>query len=298
MALNRACVGKEYPPIRTTVTLDAIENYARACNDDNPCYFDHGNPRAVVAPPIFGATAMFHSLLAATGDPEAGVDVMRLVHSEQDVEFFRPIRPGDEMVSHSRIASIETRATGEAMAIRLTLHNAAGELVQRAINTIFIRGPRSREAKSSRTQDGERSRGEPIVNSIQRIDPDQAVRYAAASGDRNPIHLDEGVARMVGLPGVIIHGLCTMAFVARVIVDGPCGGDPDRLKRMSVRFSRPVHPGVTIETTVWNGSEANGRKRYLFETRNGAGHVVISDGIAESIGDDGRSEGVRRLPSA
>src|SRR5271154_6588094 len=160
MALNRACVGKEYPPIRTIITLDAIENFALACNDDNPRYFDHSDPREVVAPPIFGATAMFHSVLAATGDPEAGVDVMRLVHSDQDVEYFQPIRPGDEMVSHSRIASIETRATGEAMAIGLTLNNAAGELVQRAVNTIYIRGQRSREAKSSRVHGDEISRGD------------------------------------------------------------------------------------------------------------------------------------------
>jgi acyl dehydratase len=170
------------------------------------------------------------------------------------------------------------------MAIGLTLHNGAGELVQRAVNTIYIRGQRSREAKSSRAQDVDISRGDPILSVIQRVDPDQASRYAAASGDRNPIHLDDGVARMVGLPGIIIHGLCTMAFVARVIVDGPCASDPGRLKRLSVRFSRPVRPGDTIETTVWSGGEANGHERYIFETRNGAGHVVISDGIAESIG--------------
>jgi acyl dehydratase len=174
------------------------------------------------------------------------------------------------------------------MAIGLTLHNAAGELVQRAVNTIFIRGQRSREAKSSRGQAGEISRGDPILHVIQRIDPDQTIRYAEASGDRNPIHLDEDVARTVGLPGIIVHGLCTMAFVARVIVEGVCGNNPDRLKRLSVQFSRAVRPGDTIETTVWSGGEAEGRERYLFETRNAAGHLVIRDGMAESIRRDGR----------
>lgn len=281
MALNRACIGREYPPVAARVTIDAIESYARACNEGNPRYFNHGDPAVVVAPPIFGATLMFASVLAATGDPQAGVDVIRLVHSEQDVEFFRPIRPGDEIVSRSRIASIETRATGEAMALEITLHDSADNLVQRAINTVFIRGARSREIRPARPEPAAAQGGEPILSVSQTIDPDQAVRYAVASGDRNPIHLDEAVARMAGLPGIIVHGLCTMAFVARVVVDELCGGEPQRLGRLKVRFSRPVRPGDTITTAVWSAGENAGRARYVFGTRNGAGHLVISDGVAE-----------------
>ena len=48
-----------------------------------------------------------------------------------------------------------------------------------------------------------------------------------------------------------MHGLCTMAFASKVMIDGPCAGDPVRLKRLRVQFSRPVFPGQRITTKVW-----------------------------------------------
>ena len=65
-------------------------------------------------------------------------------------------------------------------------------------------------------------------------DPYLTVRYAGASGDFNPIHIDEEFARQVGLPGRILHGLWTMAQVARAHTDA--AGGPDRLARLSVQF--------------------------------------------------------------
>jgi len=69
-----------------------------------------------------------------------------------------------------------------------------------------------------------------------RVTPDRylTVRYAGASGDFNPIHIDEEFARSVGLPGRILHGLWTMAQVARAQTEA--GGGPDRLRRLSVQF--------------------------------------------------------------
>src|ERR1017187_9824972 len=60
------------------------------------------------------------------------------------------------------------------------------------------------------------------------------VRYAGASGDFNPIHIDEQFARQVGLPGRILHGLWTMAQVARAHTEA--AGGPEKLKRLSVQF--------------------------------------------------------------
>jgi acyl dehydratase len=65
-------------------------------------------------------------------------------------------------------------------------------------------------------------------------DPYVTVRYAGASGDFNPIHIDEEFAQKVGLPGRILHGLWTMAQVARAHTEAADG--PERLKRLSVQF--------------------------------------------------------------
>ena len=81
-------------------------------------------------------------------------------------------------------------------------------------------------------------------------DPYVTVRYAGASGDFNPIHIDEEFARKVGLPGRILHGLWTMAQVARAHTDA--AGGPDKLKRLSVQFRGmgALDQDVVVQGTV------------------------------------------------
>jgi acyl dehydratase len=80
------------------------------------------------------------------------------------------------------------------------------------------------------------------------VTPDKYVphRYAGASGDFNPIHIDPEFARAVGLPQNILHGLYTMAQVARAAVDA-AGGDPRALKRLSVQFRGMGFPEKEIQ---------------------------------------------------
>jgi acyl dehydratase len=286
MALNQACRGKIYPPITTEVTLDALQTYARACNDDHPRYFDAGVPGGIVAPPMFAVVVTWLSVITAMTDAELRADLLRLLHVAQDIEFLTPIRAGDTITSTGRVASIETHRSGETMALELEARNARGEAVSRIVFTVFIRGRRSAasaaESKADEAipQDSD-DRGTPLVTVAQTIDPDQTVRYAAASGDHNPIHIDANIAKMAGLPGIIVHGLCTMAFTARVIVDGLCAGDPTRLKRLAVRFSRPVRPGDTITTRIWPAGARDQRRVFTYETATPDGFAVIRGGVAE-----------------
>ncbi|HEX6391416.1 MAG TPA: MaoC/PaaZ C-terminal domain-containing protein, partial [Solirubrobacteraceae bacterium] len=85
-----------------------------------------------------------------------------------------------------------------------------------------------------------------------KVTPDAylTVRYAGASGDFNPIHIDEEFAKSVGLPGRILHGLWTMAQVARANTE--FAGGPDTLKRLSVQFrgmGLPEHE-IVVRSTV------------------------------------------------
>jgi acyl dehydratase len=102
------------------------------------------------------------------------------------------------------------------------------------------------------------------------ITPDKflTVRYAGASGDFNPIHIDEEFAKAVGLPGRILHGLWTMAQVARAQTDA--AGGPEHLKRLSVQFRGMGVPEQEVTVT--------GTVRELAD-----GHAVI-DTVAEQAG--------------
>jgi acyl dehydratase len=281
MPLNKEFIGREYPPTSATVTLEALQNYARAYNDDNPRYFDPDAPGGIVAPPMFGVAVTWMSVVGAVGDPELGADLLRLLHAEQDMEFIAPLRPGDEITTVARIASIEARPSGEAMTLELNARNRADAPVLRTLFGILIRAARRDRAAAGRTERPVSPPGAPMLSVEQTVDRDQTSRYAEASGDRNPIHVDENVAKMAGLPGIVVHGLCTMAFASKVMIDGLCGGDPVRLKRLRVQFSRPVFPGQSITTKVWAGDEHAGRRAYTFETYNPEGLAVIRGGIAE-----------------
>ena len=126
MPLNPACLGKTYPPLTTAVTRDALQNYARACNDDNPRYFDPDAPGGIVAPPMFAAVVTWLSVLTAMTDSELHADLLRLLHSAQDMEFLAPIRPGDSITSTAKIASLETHQGGETMALEIAARNNRG----------------------------------------------------------------------------------------------------------------------------------------------------------------------------
>jgi acyl dehydratase len=71
-----------------------------------------------------------------------------------------------------------------------------------------------------------------------RVTPDKYLphRYAGASGDFNPIHIDDEFAKAVGLPRNILHGLYSMGLVARANAEAIAGGDPRAMKRLSVQF--------------------------------------------------------------
>jgi acyl dehydratase len=103
-----------------------------------------------------------------------------------------------------------------------------------------------------------------------RVTPDKylTARYAGASGDFNPIHIDEEFARAVGLPGRILHGLWTMAQVARAHTEA--AGGPEHLKRLSVQFRGM---GVPEQEVVVSGT-----------VREAADGSVVIDTVAEQAG--------------
>ena len=280
MGLNRALIGKQYPAHDYGVTAEAVGKYARAYNEENPLFFEASSSHSVLAPPMFGVVLGWLPIMTVVTDSELNVDVLRLLHAEQDMRFVLPVVSGDIITSTASLVDIEDTTGGEAFTLAVDSTNQRGQTVQHMRFTAFIRGERRRGRSFGAF--GPSPQVQPLLRVAQSIDPDQTYRYADASGDRNPIHLDENIARMAGLPGIIVHGLCTMAFTSKVMIDHLCDREPSRLKRLRARFSRPVFPGQTITTAVWPHANAAGRHGvYIYETYNPDGKAVVKDGIAE-----------------
>jgi acyl dehydratase len=114
-----------------------------------------------------------------------------------------------------------------------------------------------------------------------KVTPDRylTVRYAGASGDFNPIHIDEEFARQVGLPGRILHGLWTMAQVARSATDA--GGGPGSLRRLAVQFrgmGLPEHE-LTVRAAVAEVREDGSAILHLVAEQDGK--AIIRNAEAE-----------------
>ena len=113
-----------------------------------------------------------------------------------------------------------------------------------------------------------------------KVTPDRylTVRYAGASGDFNPIHIDEDFARQVGLPGRILHGLWTMAQVARAHTEAL--GGPDKLERLSVQFRGlgMLEQEITVRGTI---REVDGGRAVVDSDAEQGGKKIIKNGEAE-----------------
>ncbi|MGH2922489.1 MAG: MaoC/PaaZ C-terminal domain-containing protein [Solirubrobacterales bacterium] len=114
-----------------------------------------------------------------------------------------------------------------------------------------------------------------------KVTPDAGLtkRYAEASGDPNPIHTDPDFARNAGLPGVILHGLWTMAQVARAN-SSAVGGGPRSLKRLSVQFRGMGFPEKEV-TVTGMVTEADGDRIVVDTVAEQDGNEIIRNATAE-----------------
>lgn len=254
--------------------------YAAATNDPIPAHRS-----GELAPPVFAVVPIWDTIAAAMAGVTPPEVLLLVVHGEQDMRLHKPITPGMVLSSTAAPVGIHVKPNGTTVVVKVESRDQSGDLVAEQYMTSFFRGVSDGEGGGEEAPkhklEGATKSTEPVASITQQIDTDQTYRYAAASGDNMPIHLDDEVAKSVGLPGIIIHGLCTMAFTSWAAVQAVCGDDPTRLRRLAVRFSRPVLPGQQITTTFWASGEADGNQVFGFETRNGDGDVVIKDGLAE-----------------
>jgi len=280
MALPIDKLGTRYDPDTTVIDPDRAKAYAAATNDDNPAY-ESGK----YAPPVFGVVPTWSQLLVASADvipPEA---LMMIVHGEQDMHFHQPLVPGAELTTTAESYAIRVGGSGSRFVVKVDSVDQDGRLVLTQYVTIFVRGMSDGESAGPDKPAHdfpEDARGNKVASFSVHVDEDQTFRYREASGDEMPIHLDEAFAKSVGLPGIIAHGLCTMAMCSQAVVKTVCDGDPARLKRLAVRFAANVFPGNDVVVDLHDSGDVEGGRAYAFEATS-AGAVVVKNGWAEVV---------------
>ena len=200
------------------------------------------------------------------------------VLAEQGVTIHKLPPPAGTVVSELAVTSIidKGREKGALVYTERTLHDkATGDLLCTLTNTMFCRADGGFGGPAGPV---------PTPQAIPERAPDEScglpsLRQSALiyrlCGDRNPLHIDPAAARKAGFDRPILHGLCTFGMAGHALLKTYCAYDPGRLRAITGRFSRPVFPGETVTTDLWQDGNA-----VLFRARVGD-RVVLDNGRAE-----------------
>lgn len=281
MALPIDKLGATYGPTVTTIEVDRARAYAAATNDPNPAY-----EAGKVAPPVFGVVPVWPVMFEAVGDVVPPEAALFIVHGEQDMHFHQPLVPGRSLSNTSEAYSVRVGGSGTRFTVKVSgTDTESGDAVLTQYVTLFVRGMSDGESggpdKPAHDFPDE-ARDRPVGEHRVHVDDDQTFRYRDASGDTMPIHTDDEVARSVGLPGIIAHGLCTMAMCSQSVITTVAGGDPTRLRRLAVRFAANVFPGNDVVTSIYEVGPRDGATVFAFEATS-QGDLVVKHGLAEVV---------------
>jgi acyl dehydratase len=200
------------------------------------------------------------------------------VHGEHDLVLHRPIAPGESLRILVEGHGARTAGRNCLVTLRYSAIDASDDVVaEQWWTTVFL--------GTSCDQVGElppdhtfpeEARRQPVGTYTIEIDADMALRYAEVSGDWSPHHFEVDAARRSGMQRVFLHGLCTMALCAQGIVTLIAEGDPDRVRRIGIRFATPTFIGEQLNVRLYDA----GTLGYAFEA-DSAGSNVITHGRVE-----------------
>jgi acyl dehydratase len=257
------------------VNTARLAQFAAALNDTNEAHC-----AGRIAPPVFHHVPVMQSM----------VEILRsateefAVHGEHDFHFEAPIEPGLRLFSASRLTGIRATSAGTILIIRSEITTHDKKPISTQYSTCLVTTVKSeRSVGEQAPKRPEPTREGNAINVKHELSDDQTRRYADAARDYSSYTLDKQAANKLGFPAPIVHGLCTIGFASRALVDEILEGHTERLLRLGGRLASPVlmKPGQTLFTRLWTGAPKDGRRVVAFETLDKDGNIAIKNGFAE-----------------
>ncbi len=223
-------------------------------------------------PPMVHARLMRDLLFALMQDRSAGMEFPKVLHASHHATFHRPLRIGDAMTCSGVLTSLSEHTSGRLLRGRL-VGRVDGVAVVTCETAFFSRYEVGAVSPSVAPRD---DLGPPTFREGLLLPADASIRYAEASLDDNPLHVDPAAARCAGFDGRVLHGLCTLASTASLLIRRAAGGESSRLTHIGGRFTRPVLSGAPLEVRGWD----QGDGRWALETVGSDGQPVLSAATA------------------
>ena len=211
-------------------------------------------------------------------DPKFGVDERLVVLADQRVVLHRPLAPEATLISRPYVKEIIDKGEGNAAIIQSTrdLTTQDGTLVATVESSALARRHGGFGGKVTAS---------PVPPAIPARDPDRVcdlptppnlAQIFRLTGDTNPLHIDPERAKVAGFAKPILHGMASFGVAAHAIVRTLAGYDPARLAAIEARFARPIFPGETVRTEMWESGNLVAFRCRTVER----GEVAIDNGLA------------------
>jgi acyl dehydratase len=277
MAINLGLVGKKSDPLTFQYTWKDTILYALgvgAKESELDYLVELRGPKVL---PTFAVVPSFNALVQVVANLNLS-NPLKALHGEQKIILHRPIPAGGKLTTVAEIKGIYDKGKGALVVVEAKSTDDKNEPVFDNVFSIFclgeggFGGEKQPEATIPEPPAGKA----PDFKVSAQTTPEQALLYRL-NGDFNPLHADPQMAKMVGYPKPILHGLCTFGFAGRAILGSVCGGDARKLKSFGARFAKPVMPGDTLVTEGWQ----TGGGTYAVRASTQDGTIVLSNGVAE-----------------
>ena len=276
MALNLDAIGKKIGPLEKEYTWKDAVLYALGVgagfDELEYCYEDR-----LKVIPSFSIASVFN-FLAEVG-MSSNADLSGVLHGEQDLIFHNPIPKEGTLITEGAITHMYDKGPGKGALVigeGETFHSNGQKLFTNII-TVFCRKDGGFGGEPGPSESVEFPDRPPDFEDHASPSPDQPLLYRL-SGDIFQLHVDPEFAKASGFEMPIMHGLCTHGYACRAVIKNLFPGEPERMTRLRVRFSRTLYPGVPIKTQIWKMEEGLA----IFRTLNAeTDEVIIDNGIAE-----------------
>jgi 3-hydroxyacyl-CoA dehydrogenase/3a,7a,12a-trihydroxy-5b-cholest-24-enoyl-CoA hydratase len=269
-------VGAELTPLTYEYDQNKVILYALGVGagaDADDLKFVYENPPGLSVLPTYGVIPPFPALMGLLAVPGVEINLLMLLHGEQYLEIRKQPPVSGKLTTYPRVARVYDKGKGALIELEAETRDEAGDVVYYNVFGTFIRGEGGFGGEKGPAPGNEPPERAPDKVVEMKTLPQQALIYRL-TGDINPLHADPGFASMAGYDKPILHGLCTFGHAGRAVLKEYCDNDPERFKSVKVRFSRPVFPGETIVTEMWDMGDGT----IIFQAKTAErGEVAVSN---------------------
>ncbi|CAB3362431.1 Hypothetical predicted protein [Cloeon dipterum] len=200
-----------------------------------------------------GLVALMESDIIVKAIPGEDISLANLLHGEQYLEIFEQPATNGPLEVRCKVADVLDKGSGAVVIVDVESYDQNGTKVAFSQITSFFVGAGNfggRRTSPRAINAVEVPKRKPDATIRQMTNPQQAAVYRL-TGDLNPLHIDPDFAAIGGFAKPPLHGLCSLGFAVRHVLRQYANSDPRLFKALKVRFTKPVFPGETLQTDMW-----------------------------------------------